>query len=74
MDPDVLLIAGLVLACLTVPSFFAAYADRRSPRGALAFLALAAALVLWAFVSRPGGYSPADIPQALLRVLARILP
>lgn len=74
MNPDILLIGGLTVACLSIPSIISAYADRRSPRIAMVMLLFGGGLVLLALRSQPGGYALADVPEALLRVLAMILP
>ena len=74
MDPDVLLILGLTLACFSVPSMLAAHAERQPPRLGMVMLMLGGGLVLLALTTRPGGYSLQEVPQALLRVLAMVLP
>ena len=74
LDPDILLIAGLVVASFSIPSIISAYADRRAPTIAVVMLLMGGGLVLLALTTRPGGYTLQDVPHALLRVLAQILP
>ncbi|WP_294615259.1 hypothetical protein [Roseovarius sp.] len=73
MDPDLAMLIGLVLGVFTVPSIMSAISDGRAPRVA-AFTGIAAGtLVLWAVSNKPGGYDLSDLPDILVRVIARYL-
>ncbi|MBV7394340.1 hypothetical protein [Mameliella sediminis] len=74
MEPDVMLVTGMGLLVLSLPSIVSAWADNRAPRvGALVLLA-GGGLVVWAFREKPGGYRPADIPDVIYSVIGQMLP
>lgn len=73
IDSDPLLILGLAVAALTIPTAVSAYADRRPPRLALGLLAIGAGLVAIAEASHPGGYRLGDIPVVFLNVVGRVV-
>jgi len=73
LDSDLLLVIGLVIGAVTIPSIIAAISDSRAPRAAAVGLVLAGALVLVAIVTKPGGYAAAQIPNVFAQVFARVL-
>ncbi|HEX9857180.1 MAG TPA: hypothetical protein VGA75_02415 [Paracoccaceae bacterium] len=73
MDPDLLLVIGIVLGGLAIPSFLAAFSESRPPRAAAALMLAAGALVVLAVLRKPGGYALADVPQAFFRVIGGLL-
>lgn len=74
MDSDLLLTVGIVMAILTIPTMLAAWVDGRAPRMGLLMVVLATALLVVAFMQKPGGYRPADIPGIMLSVAGRYMP
>lgn len=74
MDSDLILIIGLVLGLLCIPAAMAAYSENRPPRAPLITLIIAAAMVIFALQSKPGGYAVSDIPEVFFSVVARYLP
>ena len=73
MDTDSVLVVGLVLTWLGVPTFFSAYAHRRSPVTAAAMIVLGGACLAWAVLSHPQGYQLSEVPDVFFRVLGRFL-
>ena len=73
MDPDLLMVVGVTVGVLTVPSLFSAYMDGRAPRAGAIMALIAGVLIAVAVSQRPGGYAIADIPDAFFRVFARFL-
>ncbi|HMO08724.1 MAG TPA: hypothetical protein PKD10_13920 [Paracoccaceae bacterium] len=73
MDPDLLMVVGVTVGVLTVPSLFSAYMDGRAPRAGAIMALIAGVLIAVAVSQRPGGYAIADIPDAFFRVFARYL-
>ena len=73
MDSDLLLVIGLVLAALAIPSIVSAFADGRRPRVAAVTVVAGAIMVLAAIATYPGGYRLQDIPLAITRVVARVV-
>jgi hypothetical protein len=72
MDADLSLTLGVVLLVLSVPAMVAAYAERRRPRLSLLAAVGGALLIGWAW-HLSGGYGWRDVPEALVRVAARLL-
>ena len=73
MTPDAALFAGLVLAALSIPSMFSAYSENRAPRVSAVLVLTAGGLILWAFRTKPGGYTPEQLPDAFFTVLGQII-
>ena len=73
MDSALLLVIGLALGALSLPSLFSAIVDGRPPRAGAVALVLAAGLVALALHDRPGGFRLAEIPQIVSRVVGRLL-
>ncbi|EAQ03702.1 hypothetical protein OB2597_10681 [Pseudooceanicola batsensis HTCC2597] len=74
MDNDLILVAGLVVLMLAIPSAVSAFADRRPPWTALVVIILGAGVVAFAWQGHPAGMTLAEVPQAIFRVLARVIP
>ncbi len=73
MDPDILLIVGIVLAILSVPAMLSAISEGRAPRVATFTAIAAGCLVIWAIQTQPGGYTFGEIPEVFVRVVAKFL-
>ncbi len=73
MNADMLLVGGLLIAGLALPSILSSYADRRSLRIAIIMLLLGGGLVLVAMNTKPGGYTLREVPRAFYSVLADFL-
>lgn len=67
-----MLVVGTIIAALSIPSMLNAYSSARPVRlGGFLFL-LGVVLVSVAILNNPNGYTFEDIPDAFLRVFARI--
>lgn len=73
MFTDYLLTIGLLLGLFSIPAMLSAYADRRPPRASMAAFILSVAIVAFAYAQHPGGYTPADVPNVVVSVIADIL-
>lgn len=73
MDADLFFVAGLVLLVLAFPAIVSAMADGRAPRAAAILVMLGGGLVALAVWQRPGAYGWEGIPDAVLRVIGRVL-
>ncbi|WIY27164.1 hypothetical protein [Parasedimentitalea psychrophila] len=71
MDPDVALILGLVIGGFSIPSILSAMSDRRPARASALTILLAFGLVLYALVTKSGGYQLDQIPDVFFAVLGR---
>ena len=74
MDTDLILVIGVLVLMLSIPSVVAAFAESRAPWIAMLVIIIGASLVGWAWVNHPEGYTVSDIPHAIIRVLARVIP
>ena len=70
MEPDLVLVIGLVLVAFSIPSMMSAISDGRAPRASALTILIAGGLVLYALRSQPGGYTMAEIPEVFVRVFA----
>jgi|JI10StandDraft_1071094.scaffolds.fasta_scaffold532698_2 nitrate/nitrite transporter NarK len=73
MNTDLALVLGLLLMLLALPVAISAFSSARPMRLAAALLVLGGASFTYAMTQSPTGYGPADIPQAVLRVIAEIV-
>ncbi len=72
-DPDLLLLAGMLCGALSLTALMAGFVEARiAPRGVL-LLVMAAGLVGAAQLLEPGGYALADVPDAVIRVVGRLV-
>lgn len=69
MDPDTALTLGLVFCWLTIPSIFAALTERQLPRASGVIFLSACALIVYAVVTKPSGYTLDEIPTAFYDVV-----
>lgn len=68
MSLDLLLIGGVVILALSLPSLVTALTSRHSVRYPLAIAGIGAGFLAVAFVAKPGGYTFQEIPDAVSRV------
>lgn len=74
MDPDTLLVLGIIVAGFSVPSILSAISDGRAPRASALTILIAGGLILFAIQTHPGGYTLQDVPDAFVRVVAQFVP
>ncbi|MCF2904770.1 hypothetical protein L0666_07205 [Octadecabacter sp. CECT 8868] len=73
MDPDLMLVIGLVIGGFSIPSIMGAMADGRVPRAAAIAIMISGGLIVLAIRDRPGGYELADIPDVFVSVVGKYL-
>ncbi|MCB6179414.1 hypothetical protein LHP98_14930 [Rhodobacter sp. Har01] len=71
MDTDLLLTIGILLVVLTIPSLLSAWTEGRAPRVGSILLIAGGGLIVAALTHKPGGYTFADIPTAMMSVIGR---
>ncbi len=74
MDPDTILVIGMIIAVFSVPSVMSALADGRAPRASAITILIAGSLILYAIQIKPSGYSLSQMPDVFFSVLARYMP
>jgi hypothetical protein len=73
MDPDLMLVIGLVVGGFSIPSIMGAFADGRVPRAAAIAIMVAGGLVALAVNEKPSGYAINDIPDVFVNVVGRYI-
>ncbi|WP_010137417.1 hypothetical protein [Oceanicola sp. S124] len=73
MSFDYIYAGGVLLCLLAVPALVSAWADRRLPSVSAFALCAGAGMTLWAYLSDPRRYAPAELPDVFIRVLAEVL-
>lgn len=73
MGSDTILTIGLFLAVFSVPAFLSALSDGRSTRAASLCILLAGGAVVWALISKPGGYTAHEIPRVVIDQIANLI-
>ena len=74
MDYDLLLILGLVMLAVSIPSLLSALIDDRPPLVAGFGLLLGIGMAAWGMVGGNHGLNPAALPHLFFEVLGRYLP
>lgn len=74
MDNDLVLVVGITLAVLSIPSILSAISDRRAPRASAITVLIAGGLILFAVQGKPGGYSLEQMPDVVMNLIARYMP
>ena len=69
MEPDLALVLGLIITAFSVPSVLSAMSDSRAPRASAVTILIGGALILFAMMTKSGGYAASDIPDVFVRVL-----
>ena len=72
-DPDLLLVIGIALALLAIPSILSAMIDRRTPRASAVTVLIAGFCIIYAMRTKPGGYRFEDMGDVLVGVVARFI-
>ncbi len=73
MDPDLMLVIGLVVGGFSVPSILGALSDGRVPRVASIAVLVGGGLIVLAMNNKPSGYALNDIPDVFVNVVARYI-
>ncbi|MDZ4312755.1 MAG: hypothetical protein U1A24_19585 [Cypionkella sp.] len=73
MSNDQILVIGIVICALAIPSLLAAYSESRPPRAGAIMLLIGGVLLAIALTQNPGGYRFADIPNIFMQVIAGVI-
>ncbi len=73
MSTDLMLVLGIVICALSLPSLLAAYSESRAPRAGAFMLLVSGILLAMALTQKPEGYSFAEIPDVFVRVIGSYL-
>ena len=67
---DLILVLGVGILALTFPAIVSAFSRGVPPRSAMITFFVGGLMVLYANSRSPEGYSAADMPQVVMRVIA----
>jgi len=73
MDPDFLLIAGIILAAFTVPAIMSSISERAPPKMSIFMVIFSIAMIVAAVYIKPGGYRVDEIPDIFFGLLGKLL-
>lgn len=73
MDTDLLLFVGIIFGLLALTGVLSAFSARRRTVTPIVFLAISLVCLLAAQLGHPDGYSILDVPDAVIRIIARAL-
>ncbi len=69
-DVDLVLTAGIILLVLAIPSLLSAWVEGRAPRLGSVMTIAALGMIVYALVTRPGGYAFNEVPGVMVKVVA----
>jgi len=73
MDFDLALVIGFVVGVFSIPSIVSAVSDRRTPRAAAITVLIGGGLIVYALSGKPGGYTLDQLPETVVKVVARYI-
>lgn len=73
MDTDLMLVIGLAICLLAIPTLLSAFSDSRPPRAGAIMVLIGGVLLVLALTQKPSGYTFAEVPDVIFRVIGRFL-
>lgn len=73
MSNDQILVIGLIIFALAIPSLIGAYSEGRAPRAGAIMVLIGGVLLSIALTQKPNGYTFSEIPHVFVSVIAGIL-
>jgi formate-dependent nitrite reductase membrane component NrfD len=73
MDTDLILVVGIVVIVLAVPTLFSAWVEGTVPRTGAILVLIGGVLIVVALTQHGRGYSFAEMPDVFMRVVGRLL-
>jgi hypothetical protein len=70
MSTDQILVIGIVICVLAIPSLLAAYSEGRPPRAGSIMVLIGGVLLAVAITQKPGGYRFEQVPRVFMQVIA----
>lgn len=71
LDTDLILVIGIVVLALSIPSLLSAFAEARAPRAGAVLLLIGGVLVAVALTRHGPGYTFAELPGVFVHVVER---
>lgn len=73
MDNDIILVFGVIIGVLAIPSVISAFSAGRSPRTATILFMVGGAMISWVVIQQPNTYSVENFPDVFVKVVAKII-
>jgi hypothetical protein len=73
MDNDLILVIGIIIGTLAIPSLIGAFSESRPPRAAAILFLIGGTLIAVALTQSAQRYGFGDIPDLFVRVIGRYL-
>ena len=73
LTTEFILVFGIVIGVLAVPSMFRAAIDGNPPRAAALAIVVAGGMIVYSVFTTPGGYSVNELPDIFARVVKSFL-
>jgi hypothetical protein len=73
MDTDLILVIGLLICVLAIPTLLSAFSESRPPRAGAIMVLIGGVLVATALTQKPSGYTFAEVPDVVFRVIGRFI-
>lgn len=73
MDTDLMLVVGLLVCVLAIPTLLSAFAESRLPRAGAIMVLIGGVLLALALTQKPSGYTFAEVPEVVFRVIGRFI-
>lgn len=73
MDNEVLLVIGIILSALAIPSLLAAFSESRPPSAGAILVLIGGVLIVVALSQAPREYTFAELPDVFLKVIGRFV-
>lgn len=73
MDTDLMLVVGLFICALAIPSLLSAFAESRPPRSGAIMVLIGGVLLALALTQKPSGYTFAEVPNVVFKVVGRFI-
>ena len=73
MDTDLMLVIGLAVCVLAIPALLSAFSESRPPRFAAIMVLIGGVLLVTSLTQKPSGYTFAEVPEVIFKVIGRFL-
>lgn len=73
MSNDQILVIGMIICILAIPSLIGAYSEGRAPRAGAIMVLIGGVLLSVALTQKSGGYTFAEIPHIFMRVVGEAI-
>ncbi len=73
MSNDQILVIGIIICALAIPSLLAAYSESRAPRAGAIMVLIGGVLLTLAITQKSGGYRFDQIPHIFVQVIADVI-